>query len=73
MFTVRKGEGLEKGIWQIRDGHVVMNCPSCGAAGNLDETHSIDKMGCILPSVDCPCGKFHDYVRLENYAGAPGA
>lgn len=61
-------EGYGKGQWRDTGNGIILSCPSCGAAGYLDD-HDIKDTGEVAPSLVCPkdCG-YHEFVILKGYS-----
>ena len=44
----------------------IFQCPICNERAPLS-LHSIDQGGKVMASVLCNCGKFHEFVTLEQW------
>lgn len=66
--TAKKGEPMKAGTWSGGNPSADLCCLKCGGIGSL-RSHSIDNIGRVSPSVDCPRADctFHDYVQLAGW------
>lgn len=60
--------GLAPGEYSAGTKTAIMACPQCGYVASLRD-HTINALGEVDPSVDCPNCDFHNYVTLNDWTG----